>query len=131
MAKKKGNVYGQVVVYEKTFKGTSIGRRPNTSSMNKNRRRQLGKKPYYRGQGRWIKDQCSILMESLYLIRCLRIIDHQQVEVAVVIVGCFHRSIISVVFGELKESEILMFVINGDHEELKDNGTYTFKWWFI
>ena len=52
MAKKKGNVYGQLVVYEKTYKGTSIGRRPNTSSMNKNRRRQLGKKPYYRGQGR-------------------------------------------------------------------------------
>ena len=131
MAKKKGNVYGQVVVYEKTYKGTSIGRRPNTSSMNKNRRRQLGKKPYYRGQGRWIKGQCSILMESLYLIKCLRIIDHQQVEVAVVIVGCSHRSIISVVFGELKESEILMFVINGDQEELKDNGTYTFKWWFV
>ena len=63
MAKKKGNVYGQVVVYEKTFKGTSIGRRPNTSSMNKNRRRQLGKKPYYRGQGRWINDLTSIQME--------------------------------------------------------------------
>ena len=36
MAKKKGNVYGAVVLYEKTYKGTSIGRRPNTSSMNKN-----------------------------------------------------------------------------------------------
>ena len=128
MAKKKGNVYGQVVVYEKTYKGTSIGRRPNTSTMNKNKRRSFKK---YRGQGRWTKDQCSILMESLYLIRCLRIIDHQQVEVAVVIVGCSHRSIISVVFGELKESEILMFVTNGDHEELKDNGTYTFEWWFV
>ena len=128
MAKKKGNVYGQVVVYEKTYKGTSIGRRPNTSTMNKNKRRSFKK---YRGQGRWTKDQCSILMESLYLIKCLRIIDHQQVEVAVVIVGCSHRSIISVVFGELKESEILMFVTNGDHEELKDNGTYTFEWWFV
>jgi hypothetical protein len=52
MAKKKGNVYGQVIVYEKKFNGTSIGRRPKTSSMNKNRRRQLGKKPFYRGQGR-------------------------------------------------------------------------------
>ena len=39
MAKKKGNVYGAVVLYEKTHKGTSIGRRPNTSSMNKNKRR--------------------------------------------------------------------------------------------
>ncbi len=64
MAKKKGNVYGQVVVYEKTFKGTSIGRRPNTSSMNKNRRRQLGKKPYYRGQGRWTNDLTSMQMEK-------------------------------------------------------------------
>jgi|TARA_Y100000289_G_C3796213_1_gene86609 hypothetical protein len=49
MAKKKGNVYGQVVVYEKTYKGTSIGRRPNTSTMNKNKRRSFKK---YRGQGR-------------------------------------------------------------------------------
>ena len=128
MAKRKGNVFGQTVVYEKTFKGTSIGRRPNTSTMNKNKRRNFKK---YRGQGRWTKDQCSILMESSYLIKCLNIIDHQQVEVAVVIVGCSHRSIISVVFGELKESEILMFVTNGDHEELKDNGTYTFEWWFV
>ena len=49
MAKKKGNVYGQVVVYEKTYKGTSIGRRPKTSSMNKNKRRSYKK---YSGQGR-------------------------------------------------------------------------------
>ena len=53
MAKKKGNVYGAVVLYEKTYKGTSIGRRPNTSSMNKNKRR-LGGAKKYRGQGRWI-----------------------------------------------------------------------------
>ena len=52
MAKRKGNIFGQTVVYEKTFNGTSLGRRPKTSSMNKNKRRQLGKKPYYRGQGR-------------------------------------------------------------------------------
>ena len=43
--------YGAVVKYEKTSKGTSVGRRPITSTMNKNKRRQLGKKPYYRGQG--------------------------------------------------------------------------------
>lgn len=49
MAKKRGNVYGQVVVYEKTHNGTSIGRRPKTSTMNKNRRRNFKK---YRGQGR-------------------------------------------------------------------------------
>tara|TARA_Y100000591_G_C21199019_1_gene390014 strand:+ start:86 stop:235 length:150 start_codon:yes stop_codon:yes gene_type:complete len=49
MAKKKGNLYGKVIVYEKTHKGTSIGRRPNTSSMNKNRKRSFKK---YRGQGK-------------------------------------------------------------------------------
>jgi len=43
--------YGAVVNNEKTIKGTSMGRRPNTSSMNKNRRRQGGAKKY-RGQGR-------------------------------------------------------------------------------
>ena len=49
---RKGNIFGKTVEYVKKFNGTSIGRRPKTSSMNKNRRRQLGKKPYYRGQGR-------------------------------------------------------------------------------
>jgi|TARA_R100001530_G_scaffold766_3_gene1299 hypothetical protein len=44
--------YGAVIKYTKTFKGTSIGRRPITGTMNKNRRRQLGNKPYYRGQGK-------------------------------------------------------------------------------
>jgi len=45
--------YGVKVVYTKTLKGTSIGRRPITSTMNKNKRRQLGRKPFYRGQGKW------------------------------------------------------------------------------
>jgi hypothetical protein len=49
VAKKKGNLYGKVIVYEKTHKGTSIGRRPNTSSMNKNKKRSFKK---YRGQGK-------------------------------------------------------------------------------
>ena len=43
--------YGTKVIYERTEKGTSIGRRPITSSMNKNKRRQGGAKKY-RGQGR-------------------------------------------------------------------------------
>lgn len=51
MSKKKGNVYGAVVVYTKTYKGTSIGRRPITSTMNKNKRRLRGKSKY-RGQGK-------------------------------------------------------------------------------
>lgn len=51
MSKKKGNVYGAVVVYTKTYKGTSIGRKPITSTMNKNKRRLRGKSKY-RGQGK-------------------------------------------------------------------------------
>ena len=43
--------YGIKVIYTRTKKGTSIGRRPITSSMNKNKRRQSGAKKY-RGQGR-------------------------------------------------------------------------------
>jgi hypothetical protein len=41
--------YGTVVQYTKTLKGTSIGRRPITSTMNKSKRKQFKK---YRGQGR-------------------------------------------------------------------------------
>lgn len=50
MSQKKGNVYGAVIVYSRTEKGTSIGRRPITSTMNKNKRRQ--RKAKYRGQGK-------------------------------------------------------------------------------
>ena len=50
MAKKKGNVYGAVVLYEKKDKRTSIGSgRVKTSSMNKNKRRSYKK---YNKQGR-------------------------------------------------------------------------------
>jgi hypothetical protein len=41
--------YGIVAQYTKTSKGTSIGRRPITSTMNKSKRKQFKK---YRGQGR-------------------------------------------------------------------------------
>lgn len=43
--------YGTKVIYTRTKKGTSIGRRPITSTMNKNKRR-LGGAKKYRGQGR-------------------------------------------------------------------------------
>ena len=43
--------YGTIVNYNRTHKGTSIGRRPITSTMSKNKRRQGGAKKY-RGQGR-------------------------------------------------------------------------------
>ena len=125
MAKKKGNVYGQVVVYEKKFKGTSIGKNPKkVNSMNKHKRKGRSRKQLrYRGQGRWItKDQCSILMESLFHIKCLRIIDHHKVEEAVATVVFSHRSICFVESLELNESEILMFATSGEKDILKDNG---------
>lgn len=49
MAKRKGNVFGATVTYEKTFNGTSIGRNPKFSTMNKNKKRSFKK---YRGQGK-------------------------------------------------------------------------------
>ena len=42
-------LYGRVVKYTKTYKGTSLGRRPIFSTMNKNKKRSWKK---YRGQGR-------------------------------------------------------------------------------
>tara|TARA_R100000995_G_scaffold58489_1_gene29352 strand:+ start:342 stop:500 length:159 start_codon:yes stop_codon:yes gene_type:complete len=52
MAKKP--LYGKIVSYEKTFKGTSIGRRPKkVSTMNKSKRQGRTKKQLsYRGQGK-------------------------------------------------------------------------------
>jgi hypothetical protein len=51
MSKKKGNIFGATVEYTKTEKGTSIGRKPITSTMNKHKRRLRGKGKY-RGQGK-------------------------------------------------------------------------------
>ncbi len=53
MAKKKG-LYGVVIEYDKTFKGTSIGRNPKkVSSMNKSKRQgRSNKQLRYRGQGK-------------------------------------------------------------------------------
>ena len=50
MAKKKRGLYGTISKHESKPKGTSIGRRPITSTMNKSKRRMRKKK--YRGQGR-------------------------------------------------------------------------------
>jgi len=54
MAGKKGNVYGSVTLYEKSTKGTSIGKNPKkVSSMNKSKRKGRSKKQMrYRGQGK-------------------------------------------------------------------------------
>ena len=53
MAKKNG-LYGVKIVYEKKFKGTSIGRNPRkVSSMNKSKRKGRSRKQMrYRGQGK-------------------------------------------------------------------------------
>ena len=121
MAKKKGNIYGQVVVYEKKFKGTSIGKNPKkVNSMNKHKRKGRSRKQLrYRGQGRW-RDQTSILMESLFHIKCHRILDHHKVEVVVGIVDSIlieTHFVDSIVPEELK---ILMFVINGENDTSRD-----------
>ncbi|BAQ91000.1 hypothetical protein [uncultured Mediterranean phage uvMED] len=63
-------------------------------------------------------------MESLFHIKCHRIIDHQQVEVAVAHAVCLAKNLCSAVYLELKELEILMFATSGDQDTLKDNGTY-------
>jgi len=47
MAKSRGSI--TVAIHEPTIKGTSQGRKPITSTMNKHRRRSYKK---YRGQGR-------------------------------------------------------------------------------
>ena len=128
MAKKKGNLYGKVIEYTRTENGSSIGRRPKFSSMNKNKRRSFKK---YRGQGKW-KDQTSILMVSSYLIKCHRILGNLLVEEAVEIVECIHIEVVAfVVSTELEESKILTSVTNGDQDILKDNGTYNTKWWCL
>jgi len=56
MAKRKGNVFGSVVTYTKTNKGTSIGRNPITSTMSKHKKKGRSKtqikKALKRGQGK-------------------------------------------------------------------------------
>ena len=119
MGKKKGNLYGKVIEYTRTENGTSIGRRPKTSSMNKNKRRMRGKHNY-RGQGKWIRDQAFIQMESLFHIKCHKILDHHQVEV---VVGTADSILIETHFVDSivqEESKILMFVINGENDTSKD-----------
>ena len=125
MAKKKGNVYGQVVVYEKKFKGTSIGKNPKkVNSMNKHKRKGRSRKQLrYRGQGRWTRGQTFTQMERWLILDYHKILDHQKVEVAVEIVvniATEDHFVISIKHLVLK---IFMFAINGDQDILKGNGT--------
>ena len=74
-------------------------------------------------------------MVSLYLTKCHKILGHHKVEVAVVIVDSIQDLIISAVSIKQKVSKILMFVISGDQDILKDNETYndylvvSYIWW--
>ena len=74
-------------------------------------------------------------MVNLYLTKCHKILDHHKVEVAVVIVDSIQDLIISAVSIKQKVSKILMFVISGDQDILKDNETYndylvvSYIWW--
>ena len=63
-------------------------------------------------------------MESLFLIKCHKILDHHQVEVAVVIVDSIQDNIVFVVFIVQKELKILTFAISGDQDTLKDETNY-------
>ena len=60
-------------------------------------------------------------MESLFLIKCHKILDHHKVEVAVGTADSFLINMDSAVFIEQEVSKILMFAINGDQDILKDN----------
>ena len=66
-------------------------------------------------------------MESLYLIKCHKILDHHKVEGHVVIVDSIQDLIHFVESIEQKVLKILMFATSGDQDILKDNGTNNFK----
>ena len=74
-------------------------------------------------------------MVNLYLTKCHKILDHQQVEVAVVRVVCFQDLTRSAESIELRVSKILMSVISGEKDISKDNETYndyinvSYIWW--
>jgi len=60
-------------------------------------------------------------MESLFHIRCHRILDQQQERVAVVTVDSFQISMASVDSIKQEQLKILMFVTSGEKDTLKDN----------
>ena len=60
-------------------------------------------------------------MESLYLIKCHKILDHHKVEVHAEIADFFLTDILSADSIKQEQLKILMFVISGDKDILKDN----------
>ena len=66
-------------------------------------------------------------MESLYLIKCHKILDHHKVEKAVGIVVNTATNTHFVIFIKAFMLKMFMFVINGDQDILKDNGINNLK----
>jgi hypothetical protein len=60
-------------------------------------------------------------MESLFHIKCHRILDHHQVEVVVETVDSILIDMASVDSIKLEQLKILMFVISGEKGISKDN----------
>ena len=60
-------------------------------------------------------------MESLFHIKCHRILDHHQVEVVVETVDSFQIDMASADSIKLEQLKILMFVISGEKGISKDN----------
>jgi hypothetical protein len=60
-------------------------------------------------------------MESLYLIKCHKILDHHKVEVHAEIADFFLIGTHSADSIKQEQLKILMFVISGDKDILKDN----------
>ena len=60
-------------------------------------------------------------MESSFHIRCHRILDQQQERVAVETVDSFQISMASADSIKQEQLKILMFVISGEKDTLKDN----------
>ena len=60
-------------------------------------------------------------MESLFHIKCHRILDHHQVEVVVETVDFILIDMASVDSIKLEQLKILMFVISGEKGISKDN----------
>ena len=60
-------------------------------------------------------------MESLFHIKCHKIIDQQQERVAVGTADFFQIGILSADSTKLEELKILMYATNGENDILKDN----------
>ena len=60
-------------------------------------------------------------MESLFHIKCHKIIDQQQERVVVVTVDSFQTGMASADSIKQEQLKILMFVTSGEKDTLKDN----------